>query len=91
MVTNLDASIFPMMRCGEGRSLRFDRVLADVPCSGDGTLKKNVGIWKTWNALEGNGLHSYVYYLKDTFWRGTLTSLYVKASVADIATRYAHA
>lgn len=63
MVTNLDASIFPTLRYKD-KPLRFDRVLADVPCSGDGTLRKNVGIWKTWNAMEGNGLHSYVCYLK---------------------------
>ncbi|KAI0032587.1 S-adenosyl-L-methionine-dependent methyltransferase [Vararia minispora EC-137] len=38
--------------------LLFDRILADVPCSGDGTIRKNVGIWKTWNPMDGNGLHS---------------------------------
>ncbi|VDB92498.1 unnamed protein product [Peniophora sp. CBMAI 1063] len=37
--------------------LLFDRILCDVPCSGDGTLRKNVGIWKTWNPMDGNGLH----------------------------------
>ncbi len=42
------------------RHLLFDRILCDVPCSGDGTIRKNVGIWKKWNAMDGNGLHSYV-------------------------------
>lgn len=39
-------------------SLLFDRILCDVPCSGDGTLRKNLGIWKTWQPNDGNGLHS---------------------------------
>ncbi|KAI0924993.1 hypothetical protein AcW2_005707 [Taiwanofungus camphoratus] len=38
--------------------LLFDRILCDVPCSGDGTLRKNPGIWKHWQPLDGNGLHS---------------------------------
>ncbi|KAG7086445.1 hypothetical protein E1B28_002398 [Marasmius oreades] len=38
--------------------LLFDRILCDVPCSGDGTLRKNLGIWKTWQPNDGNGLHS---------------------------------
>ncbi len=32
-------------REGEQKALRFDRVLCDVPCSGDGTLRKNADIW----------------------------------------------
>ena len=37
--------------------LRFDRILADVPCSGDGTLRKAPDIWRRWNVGTGNGLH----------------------------------
>lgn len=40
--------------------LLFDRILADVPCSGDGTLRKNVGIWKEFSPGNGIGLHSWV-------------------------------
>jgi hypothetical protein len=66
MVTNLDASIYPVIKLPvEGPNARktatllFDRILCDVPCSGDGTLRKNVGIWKSWNPGDGNGLHRY--------------------------------
>ena len=50
IITNHDASIFPkIMVKNEGSSemgqLKFDRVLADVPCSGDGTMRKNADIW----------------------------------------------
>ncbi|TDL24663.1 cytosine-5--methyltransferase [Rickenella mellea] len=40
------------------QQIRFDRILCDVPCSGDGTLRKNLEIWKKWQPLDGNGLHS---------------------------------
>ncbi|KAF7973923.1 hypothetical protein HWV62_13980 [Athelia sp. TMB] len=38
-------------------ALLFDRILCDVPCSGDGTMRKNLGIWKRWGVGDGNGLH----------------------------------
>ena len=57
VVTNHDARLFPETLEG-GSALRFDRVLADVPCSGDGTLRKNPLIWRRWTASPGNMLHS---------------------------------
>ncbi|KAJ7723427.1 S-adenosyl-L-methionine-dependent methyltransferase [Mycena metata] len=64
MVTNLDASIYPGIKIpininkgGRTETLLFDRILCDVPCSGDGTMRKNLGIWKTWQPNDGNGLH----------------------------------
>jgi 16S rRNA C967 or C1407 C5-methylase (RsmB/RsmF family) len=32
-------------------------VLCDVPCSGDGTMRKAPDIWKRWSAKNGNALH----------------------------------
>lgn len=59
MVTNLDASSYPnIFMDSHGRqALKFDRILCDVPCSGDGTLRKNINIWRTWQSMDGNGLH----------------------------------
>ncbi len=50
VITNCDASIYPRLsvkdeETGELKGLKFDRVLVDVPCSGDGTLRKNVDVW----------------------------------------------
>ncbi|MES1914204.1 MAG: hypothetical protein MHM6MM_006304 [Cercozoa sp. M6MM] len=36
----------------------FDRVLLDVPCSGDGTMRKNVELWRDWTQHNGNALHA---------------------------------
>ncbi|WAQ87570.1 hypothetical protein PtA15_8A474 [Puccinia triticina] len=56
MITNHDASRFPTLSMN-GKKLLFDKILCDVPCSGDGTLRKNGGIWRDWTPANGIGLH----------------------------------
>eukprot|EP01138_Halocafeteria_seosinensis_P001893 gb/GECG01001939.1/.p1 GENE.gb/GECG01001939.1/~~gb/GECG01001939.1/.p1 ORF type:complete len:830 (+),score=119.76 gb/GECG01001939.1/:1-2490(+) len=35
----------------------FERVLCDVPCSGDGTLRKSPDLWRRWDPILGLGVH----------------------------------
>ena len=60
IITNHDAAIMPNIMTSpqhDSTPLRFDRVLCDVPCSGDGTLRKHADIWTKWNSANGNNLH----------------------------------
>ena len=66
VVTNHDATMFPSIKIPsdgtssgdhrKARYLKFDRILADVPCSGDGTCRKNVNVWKDWTPGNALGL-----------------------------------
>lgn len=57
-VTNNDARFFPNLHLDENKTpLKFDRILCDVPCSGDGTLRKNLGLWKNFHCHMGHGNH----------------------------------
>uniref|UniRef100_A0A1I8H1M5 tRNA (cytosine(34)-C(5))-methyltransferase n=1 Tax=Macrostomum lignano TaxID=282301 RepID=A0A1I8H1M5_9PLAT len=47
----------PRLQRPDGPPLLFDRVLADVPCSGDGTARKNPGVWRRWKPGHANNLH----------------------------------
>ncbi|EED22293.1 methyltransferase (Ncl1), putative [Talaromyces stipitatus ATCC 10500] len=65
IVTNHDATFYPSIKLpsptGEKQPnvyLKFDRVLADVPCSGDGTTRKNPNIWSDWSPASALGLHA---------------------------------
>lgn len=66
IVTNHDATMYPSIKLpplpsAEGkqkaRYLKFDRILTDVPCSGDGTARKNYNVWKEWSPSNALGLH----------------------------------
>ena len=35
----------------------FDKVLADVPCTGDGAMRKLPMKWKSWSVKDGADLH----------------------------------
>lgn len=65
VITNHDASAMPNFALtkpdGTQGVLKFDRVLCDVPCSGDGTLRKNPDVWQKWHAGNGNNLHGMQY------------------------------
>ncbi len=57
-VTNNDARRLPNLEIREqNTALKFDRILSDVPCSGDGTLRKNVSLWKNFNSHLGHATH----------------------------------
>lgn len=65
IVTNHDATMYPSIKLPPttanpalNRYLKFDRILADVPCSGDGTLRKNVNLWNDW--LPGSAIGLYI-------------------------------
>ncbi len=69
LVTNHQAQRFPKLRpkgkersdaAGDGDGdggIEFDRVLCDVPCCGDGTVRKAPEMWRKWNYGMGAGLH----------------------------------
>ncbi|KMQ95735.1 trna cytosine-c-methyltransferase-like protein [Lasius niger] len=65
LITNHDSSVMPNFIItnpdGTKDTLRFDRILADVPCSGDGTMRKNPDIWCKWSPANGNNLHGIQY------------------------------
>lgn len=57
-ITNNDARFLPNLKIDEhNNNMKFDRILCDVPCSGDGTLRKNLTLWKNFNTHLGHALH----------------------------------
>ena len=51
-ITNHQAQFFPSLG-----SFLFDRVLCDVPCTGDGAIRKIPTKWKTWTERDAYGVH----------------------------------
>lgn len=54
-VSKLDAPDAAIATKRSKLRLQFDRILADVPCSGDGTLRKQPDIWRTWTITGKRG------------------------------------
>lgn len=60
-ITNHNSQFLPNMFSsnpdGTKTKVEFDRILCDVPCSGDGTLRKNPDIWMKWTPANGLNQH----------------------------------
>ncbi|CAE7921756.1 nsun2, partial [Symbiodinium necroappetens] len=56
--TSHDARYFPSLRDEEGQEVLFDRILCDVMCSSDGTLRKSPHLWREWTPKLGLELHA---------------------------------
>ncbi|KAJ2318308.1 tRNA (cytosine-5-)-methyltransferase ncl1 [Coemansia sp. RSA 2611] len=57
VVTNHSGERFPNVRTAAGDMVQFDRILCDVPCSGDGTTRKNVRVWESWSPDDAHALN----------------------------------
>ena len=55
IITSFDAAVFPLV--GDTKE-KYDRVLCDVMCSCDGTMRKSRDIWEGWTAWTGAALHN---------------------------------
>lgn len=73
LIMNADAAFLPNLKDVpkgpdvKAGNIQYDRVLCDVPCSGDGTLRKNLDIWKKWTPQNGTNLHGLQ---RRILWRG---------------------
>ena len=66
LTVNQDAQIFPDIHLNDSRTnkkqcLKYDRIVCDVPCSGDGTIRKNPTVWNNWTPASGNARHHLQY------------------------------
>ena len=58
IVTNCDASRYPDIVLGENEVMKFDKILLDVVCSGDGTIRKAPDLWTRWTPNKSISLHA---------------------------------
>lgn len=61
LISCIDAQFFP------SRIMQFDSILCDVPCTGDGTSRKNINIWRSWSCVGALALHTLQYQIA---WKG---------------------
>eukprot|EP00090_Calanus_glacialis_P007336 TRINITY_DN15781_c0_g1_i1.p1 TRINITY_DN15781_c0_g1~~TRINITY_DN15781_c0_g1_i1.p1 ORF type:complete len:704 (-),score=298.23 TRINITY_DN15781_c0_g1_i1:55-2166(-) len=66
IITNHDATTMPDLMVPSPTTstltpMLYDRILCDVPCSGDGTMRKNPDIWPKWNPVNSSNLHGIQY------------------------------
>ena len=57
-VTQHPGQAFPDLTWPGGEKVEYDHIVCDVPCSGDGTIRKNPNIWSQWHPARGNGRFS---------------------------------
>ena len=57
LITSTDATQFPSLKHSSKHAFKFDRILCDVPCSGDGTMRKNKYLWKSYHPAQGVANH----------------------------------
>lgn len=58
LIVNNDARFLPNLKINDKQNnLKFDRILCDVPCSGDGTFRKNLSLWKNFHNHMGHANH----------------------------------
>jgi 16S rRNA C967 or C1407 C5-methylase (RsmB/RsmF family) len=56
-VINHEGQKIPEIKDSQGNSVLYDKVMVDVPCSGDGAIRKLPNRWKVWNCKDGQDLH----------------------------------
>lgn len=59
LVANHAAQYFPSLKdeTAQGAKFQFDKILCDVPCSGDGAIRKIPQKWQKWSCSDGTSLH----------------------------------
>ena len=55
LVAHHPGQAFPDLTWSNGATVQYDHIVCDVPCSGDGTIRKNPNIWLDWHPARGNG------------------------------------